>query len=634
LIIKRKYPIGAECHPGGGVDFRVWAPAVGSVRVFLEGSAGSPSDEELTNEGNGYFSGFHPSAAAGTLYRFQLGDEEARLPDPASRFQPDGPHGASAVVDAAVFSWTDAGWPGIRIEGQVLYEMHIGTFTKEGTWNAAREQLKELASVGITVLEIMPIADFPGRFGWGYDGVDFFAPTWLYGQPDDLRQFVDEAHAQKLGVILDVVYNHVGPDGNFLKSFSPGYFTSRYQTDWGEAINFDGESSVPVREFFIANAAYWIDEFHLDGLRLDATQDIHDHSPNHILSEIADAARKAAGQRSIILTAENEPQQTNLVRSKQQGGYGLDALWNDDFHHSALVALTGRNEAYYSDYKGTPQEFISAVKYGYLYQGQWYKWQRLRRGTNALDLDPAAFTTFIQNHDQVANTARGERPNILATAGKYKAMTALLLLAPGTPMLFQGQEFAATTPFLYFCDHQAELSKMVREGRGKFLAQFRSLALPEMQHVFGDPGNPSTFEKSKLDFSERQKNAALYCLHKDLIKLRREDPVFRQQRRGGVDGAVLSADSFLLRYFGGEHGDRLLLVNLGRDLHCDPAPEPLLAPPHNSRWTVIWSSEDPRYGGYGTYPPESEDNWRLPGNSTVVLRSEPIDPSMNELSDS
>jgi maltooligosyltrehalose trehalohydrolase len=609
------------------VDFRVWAPAVSTVRVFLEAGAGSPSNVKLTNEGDGYFSAFHPSAAAGTLYRFQLDDEDNRLPDPASRFQPDGPHGASAVVDARTFSWTDAAWQGVKLEGQILYETHIGTFTKEGTWNAAREQLAELASVGITVLEIMPIADFPGRFGWGYDGVNFFAPTWLYGQPDDLRRFVDEAHAQKLGVILDVVYNHVGPDGNLLKPFSTGYFTSRYQTDWGEAINFDGENSAPVREFFIANATYWIDEFHFDGLRLDATQDIHNGSSNHILPEIAEAARKAAGQRQIILTAENEPQETKLVRSRQHGGYGLDALWNDDFHHSALVALTGRNEAYYTDYRGTPQEFISAVKYGYLYQGQWYKWQRQRRGANALDIDPAAFITFIQNHDQVANTARGERPNILATAGRYKAMTALLLLAPGTPMLFQGQEFAATTPFLYFCDHQAELSKMVREGRGKFLAQFRSLALPEMQDVFGDPGNPSTFEASKLDFSERQKNAALYCLHKDLITLRREDPVFRQQRRGGVDGAVLSADSFLLRYFGGGQGDRLLLVNLGRDLHCDPAPEPLLAPPHNSRWTVIWSSEDPRYGGYGTYPPESEDNWRLPGNSTVVLRSEQIEPT-------
>lgn len=614
------------------MDFRVWAPAVSKASVFLEGDTTSSGKVELANEGNGYFSGFHPSVAAGALYRFQLGDEEARLPDPASRFQPDGPHGASAIIDGRPFPWTDAGWPGIKLEGQILYETHIGTFTKEGTWNSAQEQLKELASVGITVVEIMPIADFPGRFGWGYDGVNFFAPTWLYGQPDDLRTFVDKAHAQRLGVILDVVYNHVGPGGNFLKSFSPDYFTSRYKTDWGEAMNFDGENSAPVREFFLANARYWIEEFHLDGLRLDATQDIHDHSSNHILAEIADAVRRAAKGRQVVLIAENEPQQTNLLRPKQQGGYGLDALWNDDFHHSALVALTGRNEAYYSDYKGTPQEFISAVKYGYLYQGQWYKWQRKRRGTNSLDIDPAAFITFIQNHDQVANTARGERPNILATAGRYKAMTALLLLAPGTPMLFQGQEFGATTPFLYFCDHQAELSKMVREGRAKFLAQFRSLALTEMQHVFGDPGNPSTFEISKLDFSERQKNAALYCLHKDLIRLRREDPVFHLPRHGGVDGAVLSADSFLLRYFGGDHGDRLLLVNLGRDLHCDPAPEPLLAPPQNSRWNVIWSSEDPRYGGYGTYPPESEDNWRLPGNSTVVLRSEPIEP--NDVPDS
>jgi maltooligosyltrehalose trehalohydrolase len=608
------------------VDFRVWAPAVTNVRVFLEAGPGSPAGVDLTNESGGYFSVCHPSAAPGTLYRYQLGDEPNRFPDPASRFQPDGPHGASAVIDPRAFSWTDSTWPGVKLQGQILYETHIGTFTKEGTWNAAREQLKELASVGITVLEIMPIADFPGRFGWGYDGVNFFAPTWLYGEPDDLRQFVNEAHTQGLGVILDVVYNHVGPDGNFLKSFSSDYFTSRYHTDWGEAINFDGENSAPVREFFTANAAYWIDEFHLDGLRFDATQDIHDHSSNHILSEIAEAARTAAGRRTIIVTAENEPQLTKLVRSREQGGYGLDALWNDDFHHSALVALTGRNEAYYSDYKGTPQEFISTVKRGYLYQGQWYKWQRQRRGTNTFDLDPSAFVTFIQNHDQVANTARGERPNILATAGRYKAMTALLLLAPATPMLFQGQEYAATTPFLYFCDHHAELAKTIREGREKFLAQFRSLALPEMHHVFGDPGNPSTFEASKLDFSERQKNGAMYSLHKDLIKLRREDPVFRQQRRGAVDGAVLSPNAFLLRYFGGDHGDRLLLINLDRDLHCDPAPEPLLAPLDNSPWTVIWSSEDPRYGGYGTYPPETEDNWRLPGNSTIVLRSKPLAP--------
>lgn len=596
---------------------------VDTARLCLEDGPGSPLTVELTAEPNGYFSITVPGAGAGTLYRFELGDQNNRYPDPASRYQPKGPHGTSAVVDPLTFRWTDDKFPGVAIKGQIIYEMHVGTFTREGTWKAAKAELTELAEVGITLIEVMPIADFPGRFGWGYDGVGLFAPTWLYGEPDDMRSFVDAAHAAGIGVILDVVYNHFGPDGNYLKSFSPDYF-NEVQTDWGEAINFDGENSGPVREFFLANAAYWIDEFHLDGLRLDATQDIHDSTTPHILAEIAAVVRKTAGKRPVVLIAENEPQETDLVRPPEAGGIGLDALWNDDFHHSAIVALTGRNEAYYTDYKGNPQEFLSAIKYGYLYQGQWYHWQKGLRGTAALDLEPAAFIIFIQNHDQVANTPRGERPNLLATAGKYKAMTALMLLAPGTPMLFQGQEFAATTPFLYFCDHQPELSKMVRDGRGKFLAQFRSLALPEMQHIFGDPGNPSTFEASKLDFKERQKNQAMYSLHKDLIALRRNDPVFSQQKRGAVDGAVLSADSFMLRYFGGEHGDRLVLVNLGRDLHLDPAPEPLLAPPPGARWTVICSTEDPKYGGYGTFPPESEDNWRLPGNSCIALRSEEI----------
>jgi maltooligosyltrehalose trehalohydrolase len=621
--IRRRFVVGAESCEGQGVDFRVWAPAAKTVNLCIEGGPGSPATLAMTAEEDGYYSYFADMAGPGSLYRFQLDEQAGPFPDPASRFQPDGPHGVSRVIDPHKFQWSDGEWPGVERAGQILYEMHVGTFTKEGTWKAAREQLKELASAGITVIEIMPIADFPGRFGWGYDGVNLFAPTWLYGEPDDLRGFIDEAHGAGLGVILDVVYNHFGPDGNYLAQLSPYYFNSNHNTDWGTAINFDGDHSGPVRAFYLANAAYWIEEFHFDGLRLDATQDIHDSSSPHILKEIGNVARKAAENRKIILIAENECQQSILVRPETEKGYGLDALWNDDFHHSAIVALTGRSEAYYTDYKGTPQEFISATKYGYLYQGQWYAWQRQRRGSPALDLDPASFVTFIQNHDQVANTARGERPNLLATAGKYKAMTALLLLGPATPMLFQGQEFAATTPFLYFCDHKAELSKIVREGRAEFLAQFRSLALPEMRDVFGDPGNPSTFEASKLDFSERQRNAALYSLHKDLIALRRQDPVFSKPKKGALDGAVLSPDAFVLRYFGEEHGDRLLLINLGRDEHLDPAPEPLLAPPADSRWTVGWSSEDPKYGGYGTYPPESTDNWRLPGNSAIVLRSEP-----------
>ncbi len=613
--------LGAEINIGGGVSFRVWAPAATSVRVCLEGGPGSPKTVELIAQEDGYFGVAVDEAAAKTCYRFQLNSADMRYPDPASRFQPDGPHGVSCVVDPATFVWTDQAFSGLRLKGQILYEMHIGTFTREGTWRSAAEQLKELASVGITCLEIMPIADFPGRFGWGYDGVGMFAPYWVYGTPDDVRYFVNAAHEVGVGVILDVVYNHFGPDGNYLKAFSPDYFSAIYTTDWGEAINFDGKNSGPVRDFFIANAAYWIEEFHMDGLRFDATQDINDCSERHILADIATACRRAAGKKDIIFVAENEPQNTQLVRDQKDGGYGLDALWNDDFHHSAIVALTGRNEAYYTDYSGRPQEFISAIKFGYLYQGQWYRWQKQRRGSAALDLPPATFVTFIQNHDQVANTARGERPNLLATAGKYKAMTALLLLAPGTPMLFQGQEFAATTPFLYFCDHQAELAKMVREGRATFLAQFRSLGLPEMQHVFGDPGNSATFEASKLDFGEREKNKEMYCLHKDLIALRRGDPVFGQQRRGTVDGAVVSQEAFVLRYFGDEHGDRLVLINFGRDLHLDPAPEPLMAPPRNSMWEVIWSSEDPKYGGYGTYPPDTEENWRMPGNSALVLRS-------------
>ncbi len=629
-IIARKYPVGAEPQPDGGVHFRVWASNAISVRVALEESTAPAQTVVLLPDTDGYFAGLAKSASVGTRYRFELDQGGERYPDPASRFQPDGPHGASQVIDPSAYNWTDQAWEGVCLEGQILYEMHIGTFTREGTWEAAQSQLQELASVGITVVEVMPIADFPGRFGWGYDGVGLFAPTWLYGVPDQFRDFVNEAHRVGIGVILDVVYNHFGPDGNYWGSLASDYF-STIQTDWGQAINFDGPNSKQVREFFKVNAQYWIDEFHLDGLRLDATQDIHDSSHPHIIQEIAQSARDAAGKRQIILIAENEPQQTDLVRSPAEGGLGLDALWNDDFHHSAIVALTGRNEAYYSDYMGAPQEFVSAVKYGYLYQGQWYSWQGQRRGTPGSDIKPASFVTFIQNHDQIANTARGERPNVLATAGKYKAMTALLLLAPGTPMLFQGQEFAATTPFLYFCDHRAELSKMVREGRTQFLAQFRSLALPEMQHVFGDPGNPSTFEKSKLDFSERQKNHEMYCLHKDLMALRKQDPVFKTQKWGAIDGAVTGPNSFLLRYSGGANGDRLLLINLSRDHHLNPAPEPLLAPPLDCRWKVIWSSEDPKYGGYGTYPPDTKDNWRLPGYSAVVLASEQVSRTGGDL---
>jgi maltooligosyltrehalose trehalohydrolase len=501
----------------------------------------------------------------------------------------------------------------------VIYEMHIGTFTPEGTWEAAARELPELADLGVTLLEVMPIAEFAGRFGWGYDGVDLFAPTRLYGEPDDFRRFVNRAHEVGIGVILDVVYNHFGPDGCYVKQFSERYFSDEKSTDWGEAINFGGPGAEPVREFFIANAGYWIDEFHLDGLRLDATQDIHDTSDEHILAALISHAREVASPRSIVVVAENEPQSTRLVRSPERGGYGGDALWNDDFHHSAIVALTGHNEAYFTDYLGSPQEFISALRWGYLYQGQRYEWQKKRRGTPALDLPASAFVIFIQNHDQVANSARGERVHRLTDPGSYRALTALMLLGPGTPMLFQGQEFAASTPFLYFADHEPDLAERVYRGRKEFLRQFPSLAVPEIQRRIDHPADPKTFERSRLDFAERELHAPVYDMHRELLRLRREDPVFRAQRADRMHGAVLAPEAFLLRFFGNDGDDRLLIVNLGRDLRLSPAPEPLLAPPDDRRWTLLWSSEDPDYGGSGTPDPDTDEGWRIPGHAALVL---------------
>ncbi len=599
-----------------GTCFRVWAPDSKSLHVVFENGL---TPLALSRSEDGYFNGTQPHVLSGTRYRFQMDNGEA-FPDPASRFQPEGPHGPSEVVDSSAFTWTDQSWPGITLQGQVIYEMHLGTFTQGGTWQSAAEKLEYLRDTGVTALEIMPVSAFPGRWGWGYDGVQPFAPASIYGHPDDMREFVDRAHAVGLGVVLDVVYNHLGPDGNYLTKFSPYFLSQKHNTDWGQGINFDGENNGPVREYFIANAEYWIRDFHLDGLRFDATQDIHDDSKPNILAEMGAAARKAAGSRSIILIGENEPQDTTLLRPLSEGGCGLDALWNDDYHHSATVALTGKADAYYTDYKGSPQEFVSAAKYGYLFQGQWYRWQKQRRGSTTFGLPRAAMINFIQNHDQIANSARGQRVREQAAPGIYKAFTALTLLMPGTPMLFQGQEFASSSPFLFFADHQPELNKLIKAGRADFLRQWRSLALPEMRKCFDDPGTEATFRRSCLDHSEVETHADDYRLHQDLLRLRRQDPVISLQGEFGIDGAVLSPNAFLLRFFSQNFAsDRLLLVNLGIDLELNPAPEPLLAPPHGSQWTKLWSSDDPQYGGCGTAVLDSKENWRVPGQAAVVL---------------
>jgi len=623
--VKRRYPIGAEVIAENRTHFRLWAPKARQLDLVVEQTADSKRTfHSLTPEADGYFSGI-ANIGAGTRYWFRVNGSEKFYPDPASCFQPDGPHGPSCIVDPTQFRWTDSQWPGPAnegLKGQVVYEMHIGTFTKEGTWRAAAEQLPELAHVGITVVEMMPVADCPGKFGWSYDGVNLFAPSRLYGTPDDLRAFIDRAHSLRVAVILDVVYNHFGPDGNYLGIFSNDYLISEKENEWGNAINFDGPNSGPVREFFITNGRYWIEEFHFDGFRFDATHAIRDRSTEYIIGAVGRAAREAARMRSVILVAENDLQEAKMARPSREGGDDLDGMWNDDFHHSAVVALTGRNEAYFRDYLGTPQEFISAAKYGFLYQGQARSWRKALRGTPSFGIAPEVFVCFLENHDQIANTGPGQRLRFQTSPARYRAMTALLLLGPWTPLLFQGQEFGASSPFLFFADiGDTSVRDAIRKGRAEWLAPFLSLTKNEAWRTLPAPDDPEVFASCKLDFSERERNRELYDLHIDLLKLRREDSRLRWQGSGGMDGAVLGPASFVLRYFSANNDDRLLLVNFGESHVLHPVSEPLLAPPEGCGWGTLWTSDSQRYGGTGAAATATPEQWILPGESAVVLRS-------------
>lgn len=570
---KRRFPLGAEPVPGG-VSFRLWAPKRRTVEVLLADGSAWP----LEREPEGYFSGVVAGAAVGALYRYRL-DGGAAFPDPASRFQPEGPHGPSEVIDPS-YRWTDDFWKGLTLPGQVLYELHVGTFTREGTWAAAFERLPRLAELGVTAVEVMPVAEFPGRFGWGYDGVDLFAPTRLYGRPEEFKLFVDRAHALGLGVLLDVVYNHFGPDGCYLREFSDGYFEGR--TEWGEAIDFRKR---PVRELVTSNAAYWVAEFRVDGLRLDATQQIFDDSRPHVVREVADAARAAAGGRSVLIVAENEPADSAFIKQ-----HGCDAVWNDDFHHSALVALHGRREAYYQDFGGAPQELLSAAKWGPLYQGQYFGWQKKRRGAFALDVPPERWITYLENHDQVSNSLDGARLADLAGAARVRALTAWWLLCPGTPLLFQGQELGSRSPFVFFADHHPDLGRQVRRGRGEFLTQF-----PGVKEG-AQPPDPCSEETFRRCVTPEAGDPRALALHRDLLAL-------RKRLTGRLDGAVLGPQALAAR-----RDRRLLVLNYGPQLDLPSCPEPLLA----GRWKVAWCSEAVEYGGRGCVSPvDGEGRWRL-----------------------
>jgi maltooligosyltrehalose trehalohydrolase len=582
--------LGANVVPGG-VNFRVWAPAARQVElVVAESAAGRPMDRE----DDGVWSLRLEAGQPALRYKYRL--EGGDYPDPYSRSQPEGVHGPSEVVDPQHFGWHDAGdWPGLDPRELAIYECHVGTFTPAGSFDAAIEKLPYLKSLGITALEIMPVAEFSGTRNWGYDGVDWFAPSRAYGGPAGLQRLVDAAHHEGLGVLLDVVYNHFGPEGNYLRQFSPDYFTNRYRTPWGDAINYEG--CLWARRLAIDNACYWLREYHLDGFRLDATFAIHDSSPKHLLRELAEAVRTE--KPNAILIAETHENDARYLRSFAEDGYGFDAVWADDFHHTIRRLVAGDHEGYYGDYAGSVDEVARTLSQGFLYEGQGSAYTGQPRGTPARDRPAWQFVYCIQNHDQVGNRAFGDRLNASLSPDLYRLVSALLLLSPYTPMLFMGQEFGATSPFQYFTDHGPELGKLVTEGRRAEFKSFAAFGDPDARERIPDPQAETTFLNSKLDWQEAANNPVLR-LYQECLRLRREDPVLSRHDRSSMAAAALTPDVLAVR-FGTE---RLLLANFG---------EPT-AMPAGGHSHILLSTEDPRFGGSGEAP-----GLNLPARSLVLL---------------
>ncbi|WP_157270377.1 malto-oligosyltrehalose trehalohydrolase [Azohydromonas aeria] len=518
---------GAELlDDGGGVRFRLWAPDAQALRLQLEG-AGRGRLLPMQALDDGWHELTVPEAGAGTRYRFMLPDGLS-VPDPASRFNPDDVHGASEVIDPHGYRWNDSGWRGRPWHEAVLYELHVGTFTAEGTYAAAMARLPDLVEQGITAVELMPLADFPGRRGWGYDGVLQFAPDASYGRPEDLKRFVDEAHRLGLMVFLDVVYNHFGPEGNYLHAYCKPFFNAAHQTPWGAAINFDGAHSGCVRQFFIANALYWIQEFHFDGLRLDAVHAIADDSRTHIVVDIARALRAGPGRlRHVHLVLENDDNAASLLARDDQGGLtGADAQWNDDFHHAAHVLATGQRDGYYADYAADPVATLGrCLAEGYAYQGDPSPFREGEpRGEPSAQLPSTAFVSFLQNHDQIGNRAFGERISDLAPAPRLDALYACLLLSPHVPMLFMGEEFAASAPFLYFCDFGPELAAAVSKGRREEFGRFEAFKDESVRATIPDPNAEATYTVCRPDWGQReeQPHARRLALIRQLLALRRQ----------------------------------------------------------------------------------------------------------------
>jgi maltooligosyltrehalose trehalohydrolase len=600
--------LGAWVEEGSRVHWRVWAPGHKGLEVVLHDAEGKPGRVlAMTPEPGGYFRAVLEGAGAGVRYKLRV-DGEGPFPDPWSRSQPMGVHGPSEVV-APDFSWTDKAWKGPDPDTLVLYEVHVGTATPEGTFEALIPKLKELRELGVTALELMPLASFPGTRNWGYDGVDLFAPSQVYGGPMGLRRLIDAAHAHGLSVLVDAVYNHFGPDGNYLRCYSPHYFTGRHHTPWGDAVNYDGEESAPVREMVLSNVEMWIRDYHADGLRLDAAHAIVDDGSPHLLEEIVSRARAAAPGRRVLVIAEDERNEARLLRPPEERGMGLDGVWADDLHHQLRRAFAGDSEGYYQDYTGSAEDIARTLRHGWFYEGQVSKNQGHARGTPAGRLPPRSFVHCIQNHDQVGNRAHGERLGHDVSPAAFRAMSTLLLLSPYTPLLFMGQEWNASTPFLYFTDHHEELGRLVTEGRRKEFAGFARFA----GDAVPDPQAVETFERSRLDWSEAERppHARVRELYRELLRLRASEPTLRERARGSYDVRALGADALALERQGAEQTLLVLLNIKGRLEHRLPA---------SARAEVVLWSEAPRFGGSTEAAPLREGVVRLEGPSAAVVR--------------
>ncbi len=596
-----RMPFGAELQADGRVRFRLWAPPHREVQIELDGETVA-----MRATGAGWHELVTDCARAGTRYRFVLPDG-LRVPDPASRYQPEDVHGPSEVVDPAAYAWRDANWSGRPWEEAVVYELHIGGFTPEGTFRAAIGKLDHLVALGVTALEIMPIGDFPGRRNWGYDGVLPYAPDSSYGRPDDLKALIEAAHDRGLMVLLDVVYNHFGPDGAYIHPIAPQTFTERHKTPWGSAINFDGPDSGPVREFVIHNALYWIEEFHLDGLRLDAVHAILDDSPKHLLEELAERVRAAAPDRHIHLILENEENQAErLARNEHGEPRWYTAQWNDDAHHVLHVAASGETKGYYADYKGDTDKLGRALAEGFAFQGELMPYRGRPRGTPSADLPPTAFVAFIQNHDQIGNRAFGDRVTNFAPAAAVRAIAAVYLLLPQIPMLFMGEEWAAAQPFPFFCDFGPELADAVRKGRREEFARFPEFQDPAMRERIPDPMAEETFASAKLDWEdiERSPHSGWVDWYRRILAIRRAEIMPRLSAiQAGGRYEVLGDGAVVVRWRLGGDDTLALAANLaatpapgfslepGRVLwqQGEAAPDGLFGP-----WTVRWSIEEAR----------------------------------------